>query len=129
MGDKDAELVEGMKKVRRKHDPNERKETFAGEFATRIAREEKRLVRILRGYKRDHGLDGFKHLIALSSEYKVKVRESQMDIMKNIKRVQRGAWAVRDMNSKREHAKYLLKELDFDPDDPDNDEGEKYDGT
>merc|ERR1711959_593411 len=35
--------------------------------------------------------------------------------MRSIKNVQRAAWAVRDLNARREAAKYLLPELNVDP--------------
>ena len=49
--------------------------------------------------------------------------------MAEVKRVQRNAWSTRDQNAKREAARYLLPELDVDPEEPEEEQEEKHDGA
>jgi len=108
-------------------------EAYPGEFAKKIGREQQRLEQHIVHERRSYMLTGLLRLIQISSEYKVKVRDSQLQIVKEIRRVQRQAWGVRDNNTKREASKYLLAELDVDleadADDEDNSNANAYDGT
>jgi len=126
-------LHQGMTRARAKYDVEDRMEAYPGEFAKKIGREQQRLEQHIVHERRSYMLTGLLRLIQISSEYKVKVRDSQLQIVKEIRRVQRQAWGVRDNNTKREASKYLLAELDVDleadADDEDNSNANAYDGT